>query len=69
QGKYAEVEPLIERCQTIDEKILGPEHPWLVTILLNRAKLLIAKGKYAEAEPLYERCQAIQERALGPDHP
>ena len=27
QGKYGEAGPLYERCQAIEEKVLGPEHP------------------------------------------
>lgn len=40
QGKYAEAEPLYARCQAIDEKVHGPEHPSLATTLNNRAGLL-----------------------------
>lgn len=40
QGKYAEAGPLHERCQAIQEKVLGPEHPSLAITLSNRAKLL-----------------------------
>ena len=40
QGKYAEAEPLYERCQAIVEKVLGPDHPSLATTLSNRAGLL-----------------------------
>lgn len=35
-----EAEPLYERCQAIDEKVLGPEHPELAKTLNNRAVLL-----------------------------
>ncbi|CAM9846394.1 unnamed protein product [Ectocarpus sp. 4 AP-2014] len=69
QGKYAEAEPLYERCQAIEEKVLGSEHPSLATTLNNRGGLLYQQGKYAEAEPLYERCQAIEEKVLGSEHP
>eukprot|EP00752_Nemacystus_decipiens_P009200 g8218.t1 len=69
QGKYTEAEPLYERCQAIQEKVLGPEHPDYAATLHGRAWLLESQGKYAEAEPLYERCQAIEEKALGPEHP
>ncbi|CAN0382120.1 unnamed protein product [Ectocarpus sp. 8 AP-2014] len=40
QGKYAEAEPLYERLQAIQEKVLGPEHPDVATSLNNRAGLL-----------------------------
>ena len=43
QGKYADAEPLYERCQAIEEKVLGPEHPSLAITLNNRAGLLQAQ--------------------------
>lgn len=48
QGKYAEAEPLYERCQTIYEKALGSEHPHLATALNNRAELLREKVRAVE---------------------
>lgn len=36
QGKFAEAEPLYVRCQMIEEKVLGPEHPSLAATLNNR---------------------------------
>ncbi|CAN0337518.1 unnamed protein product, partial [Ectocarpus sp. 12 AP-2014] len=69
QGKYTDAERLYERCQAIDEKCFGPEHPHVATTLNNRAELLRAQGKYDDAEPLYVRAIAIGEKALGPEHP
>lgn len=43
QGKYAEAEPLYEKCQVIQEKALGPEHPELAATLNNRAGVLEAQ--------------------------
>ena len=40
QGKFAEAEPLFMRCQRIQEKALGDNHPSLATTLSNRALLL-----------------------------
>ena len=40
QGNFTEAEQLYERCQTIKEKVLGPDHPSLATTLNNRAGLL-----------------------------
>ena len=40
RDRYSEAEPLYERCQKIEEKVLGPEHPSLATTLGNRASLL-----------------------------
>ena len=43
QGEYAKAGELYERCQAIQEKVLGPEHPSLATTLGNRAVLLQAQ--------------------------
>lgn len=40
QGRYAEAEALYERCQAMDEKALGADHPDVATVLNNRAELL-----------------------------
>lgn len=40
QGVYAKAEQFYERCQSIQEKVLGAEHPDLATTLSNRARLL-----------------------------
>lgn len=41
RAKYAETEPLLhERCQAIQDKVLGPEYPSLAPRLNNRAGLL-----------------------------
>ena len=50
QGKFAEAERLYERCQAIEEKILGPEHPELAIPLNNRANLLKSQVR-ASATP------------------
>lgn len=40
QGKYAEAEPLYRRSQAIRERVLGPDHVVVATVLNNRAGLL-----------------------------
>ena len=69
QGRYAQVEPLLQRALAIREKTLGPEHPNLATGLNNLALLYDEQGKYAQAVPLYQRALAIWEKALRPEHP
>ncbi|CAM9452699.1 unnamed protein product, partial [Hapterophycus canaliculatus] len=68
QGKDAQAEELYERCQTVEEKCVGPEHPSVATTLDTRARLLQMQGKYDEAQPLYERAIVIWEASLGSDH-
>ena len=50
QGKFAEAERLYERCQGIEDKVLGPEHPDLATTLDDRANLLQSQVR-ASATP------------------
>jgi tetratricopeptide (TPR) repeat protein len=69
RGRYSEVEPLYQRSLAISEKVMGPEHPDVATILLDLALLYGKLGKYTEAEPLCQRSLAIKEKALGPEHP
>lgn len=40
QGNYAEAERLYKRSQAIREKVLGPDHPDVASVLNNRAELL-----------------------------
>lgn len=40
QQRYAEADALYERCQKIEEKVLGPDDPSLATTLNNRGSLL-----------------------------
>ncbi|CAN0107847.1 unnamed protein product, partial [Ectocarpus sp. 8 AP-2014] len=68
-GKYAAAEPLLERSQALQEKVLGPDHPEVAVSLNRRAELLSAQGKYAEAGPYYLRAIDIVEKTLGVDHP
>ncbi|CAM9933909.1 unnamed protein product, partial [Ectocarpus sp. 12 AP-2014] len=68
-GKFAEAEPLYDRCQAIYEKVLGPDHPSVAVALQSRAGLLAEQGKFAEAEALHDRCQVFNEKVLGPEHP
>jgi len=69
EAKYSEAEPLYQRALSIDEKVLGPEHPTVAEGLSNLARLYADQGKYAEAEPLFKRALVIHEKALGPEHP
>jgi tetratricopeptide (TPR) repeat protein len=68
-GKYAEAIPLAQQVLAIREKVLGPDHPDVATVLNGFGILYEEAGRFAEAEPLYKRSLAIREKALGPDHP
>jgi tetratricopeptide (TPR) repeat protein len=55
QGKFAEAKPLYKRSLAINEKALGPDHPYVATGLNNLAKIY-----RAEAEKLEKRAAAIE---------
>lgn len=68
-GRYAEAVPLSQEALAIFEKVLGPGHPVVATVLYNLAELYKAQGDYGRAAPLFQRSLAIREKALGPEHP
>jgi tetratricopeptide (TPR) repeat protein len=68
-GRRKESEQVQLRALRILEKALGPEHPELVSGLLNLALLYSDQRRFAEAESLLERCRRICETRLGPGHP
>ena len=68
QGKYKEAIPLAIRALTIEEKILGAEHPKVAISLDNLALLYKKMGAYIKAESLYQRALTIFEKDLGPEH-
>jgi tetratricopeptide (TPR) repeat protein len=61
----AEGEPLIGEF----ERVLGPDHPYTLTLRSNLAAAYQAAGRLAEAIPLFEQVLAGRERVLGPDDP
>ena len=51
------------------EKVLGPEHPSMLTSMSNLAGVLDNQGKYEEAESMNRQTLAQREKVLGPEHP
>ena len=50
-GKYAEAIPLAQQVLAMREKVLGPDHPDVATVLNSFGILYDKEGRYAEAEP------------------
>ncbi len=67
--KLAEARDYQERAAAIREKVLGPDHPDLASVLTNLGSLARIEGKLDQARAYHERALDIWERALGPDHP
>ena len=69
QGKYSEAEQVTQLALAIDERVLGPEHPQIASLLNNLGLLYDDQGKYVQAEPMYQRSLQMDEKLLGPDAP
>ena len=51
------------------EKVLGAEHPDILTSVYSLASLFQAKRQFDDASDLYLRATAGYRKILGPDHP
>ena len=69
RGEYATSELVAKRGLTIQERVLGPDHPDVARSLYNLGMVYWQQGRYAEAESVYLRELAIEETELGPSHP
>jgi len=69
RAEFAKAKAVLERALTINEKVLGGEHPDTATSLNNLGALLDTMGDLTGARPYYERALAISQKSLGEDHP
>ena len=69
RSDYRAAIPPCRECLSIEEQVLGAEHPDTLRSLNNLAGLLRSQGRYDAAEPLYRRALEARERALGAEHP
>lgn len=60
---------LLLRAISIEESLLGPDHPNLATSLSNLATIESELGNLKNARDLLQRAAGIDEAAMGPDHP
>ncbi len=68
-GRYGDAEPLLREALSIQERLLGPDHPDVGLTLGNLAVVHLSQRKSTEAEPYLRRAIAITERQFGADHP
>jgi hypothetical protein len=68
-GNSAQAEEEYRAVLKIEERVLGPEHPWALKTRMNLANTLNEQGKSAEAEAAHRAVLLIKERVLGPEHP
>ncbi len=58
-GRASRALPLFRKSRAIYERLLGPEHPRVSSVLTQEALILMAEGKLAMAEDALERSLAI----------
>jgi tetratricopeptide (TPR) repeat protein len=68
-GKYAEAILAAHQVLAMREKLLGPDHPGVATVLDSFGRLYVEVGRSADAEQFFKRTLAIREKVLKPDHP
>ncbi len=68
-GYYQDARQLAERALAIAENILGPEHPFVATLLMQLSNYYDDKQDFAKAISLVERALAIRRKTLGEEHP
>ena len=69
QGKYEAAEEMNRRALEGYEKVLGVEHPHILTSVNNLASVLGYQGKYKAAEEMNRRALEGYKKVLGVEHP
>ena len=69
RGQYPQAELLLKQALALRERVLGPEHPEIVSTLNQLAWLSILQGKYQQAKGLLQPALAGFEHVLGAEHP
>lgn len=67
-GDSRQAERLFRARITIDEKVLGPDHPDVALTLNNLGRILLERRAFAEALPLLERSARISLKEKGAMH-
>ena len=63
--RHEEALALYQRCLSIREGLLGPNHYQTLQSLENIASVYVNLGRYDEASELHEKCSAIREEEFG----
>ena len=67
QGRYDEAAEALEKAISIVRSARGDDHPVMAMVLMNRARVDMARGDARAAAPLFERALLIRQRAFGED--
>ena len=63
----ARYQAAVAEALAIKERILGPEHPFLIDSIINAGAADYAAGRYDSAQRSYDRALALQRRVWGED--
>lgn len=69
RSELAAAEACFREALEIQRRILGSDHPLVLTSLNNLANTLNQQGRFAESEMLFREALAIGTRVFGQDHP
>src|SRR6185503_7169489 len=67
QGRYPEAERSYRDALAIQRKVLGAEHPDIVTTLTNLANTLSHAGKLEAADEVYREALPMSRKLFGPE--
>jgi tetratricopeptide (TPR) repeat protein len=68
-GEYGQAEPLFGRTLEISRRVLGPEHPLTLAVLVAAESMYQREAKYGLAETYAAQALAGRRHALGSEHP
>jgi tetratricopeptide (TPR) repeat protein len=68
QGRYNLAYEKGSDALSIQEMVLGPEHPETLTSMDNLGVVLEKQGKYEAAEEMHRQALELREKVLGPEH-
>lgn len=69
EGKYHEVEIILNGIATECAQVLGSEHPDSLSARHYYARALLSDGQFKQAETEYRELISLREKVLGPEHP
>lgn len=67
--EHLESKTVYREVLAVEERVLGPDQPDILTIRYAIARMAAAQGRYDEAESAYREVHAVEEDTLGADHP
>jgi CHAT domain-containing protein len=68
-GKQDEAFSLYERVREIRERVLGPDHHAVASVLRSQGAYYLAVDDYSKSERFFQRALIIYQKSLGPEHP